>query len=178
METAQTLIPEGDLYEPVRRHEQERRRSKDSKVALTVMLLLVFFVGMIMSFWWFMSYWDRYYEMCSKLSDCTELAYRKHTATVDDGAGVYSLSDENVYKVYQCACIYGPGRERFTEPEGEVVTVSYGVGSYVRLISVGEGEDERLYFSFHSADGFTHTFYTSDISLDYLMKRYLSRDNQ
>ena len=177
MDSVNTYADSGDLYEPVRRHAESRRR-KDGKVVLTVVLLAVFFVGMILSFVWFMSYWHRYSDMCSKLSDCTELAYRKHTATVNDGAGTYALSDENVYEVYQCVCVYGPGREKFSEPEGDVVTVDYGVGSYMRLIRTGEGDDERLYFCFYSADGFSYMFYTSDINLDYMMRRYLSRDKQ
>lgn len=179
MELSQaSAAPQDDLYEPVRRHADSRRGVKDKKVVLTITLLAVFFVGMILSFWWFMSYWDRYTEMCSRLSDSTDYAYRKHTATVDDGSAVYALADANVYELYQCVCVYGPAREKFSEPKGETVTVDYGNGSSMRLVQTGSGDDERLYFCFRSADGFSHTFYTSEISLDYMMRRYLSQKRQ
>lgn len=180
MGTAQAYLENaGDLYEPVRRHAAERRERRiDKKAVIVVAVLLVFFVGMMLSFWWFMSYWDRYYDMCAELSAATNYAYDNDCATVTDGSVTYALARENIYEVYQCVCIYGPGREKFSAPSGDSVTVDYGNGAAVRLVQTGSGEEARLYFCFSAADGSTHTFYTSDISLEYMMKQYLSQKRQ
>lgn len=180
MDTAQAYLEYADdIYEPVRRHAAARReRRVDKKAVIVIAALLVFFVGMILSFWWLMSYWNRYSDMCAKLSAATAYAYDNGCATVTDGSTAYALAQDNIYEIYQCVCVYGPGREKFGAPAGESVTVDFGEGSSMRLVQTGTGEEARLYFCFSSADGFAHTFYTSDINLEYMMKRYLSQKRQ
>ena len=163
-----------DLYEPVRRNENNRRGVRDKKAIIVIAVVVLFFVGMILSFWWYMSYWKRYANLSSELSAATAFAYKHDSATVDNGSGSYKLKKDNAYEIYQCVCVYGPGRERFSMPEGDGVEIDYGNGASMRLIQ----QDDRLYFCFFSAAGSRHIFYTKDISVDYLMRRYLYPANQ
>ena len=163
-----------DMYEPVRRHEGERRRVRDKKTLATIIIVGMFFIGMLFSFWWYMSYWKRYANLSSQLSAATTFAYAHDSAVVKNGDETYRLKPENAYEVYQCVCVYGPGRERFRLPEGDCVDIDYGNGARLELIQ----KKGSLYFCFFGATGFKHIFYTSDIDLDYIVSRYLAPDKQ
>ena len=169
---------EADLYEPVRKNEKTRRRRRD--VAFWIVgVVLLFSAAMIFSFWWNMSYWKRFAKLSSSLSEATAYAYKHGSAVVNDGAGgTYALSADNAYEVYQCVCVYGPGRERFSVPEGEGVTITYGNGSALRLMELGEGDGARLYFCFFSKSEKAHVFSTNEIDLAYLVTRYLAPEKQ
>ena len=167
-----------DMYEPVARHEGKRRETKDRKTIIIIIVVGMFFIGMLFSFWWYMSYWKRYAKLSSELSAATLYAYDNDCAyaeTASDGNTLrYGLKSGNAYELYQCVCVYGPGRERFKEPEGDWIEIDYGNGAKMKLIQKGE----RLYFCFYGAEGFNHIFYTREIDLDYLMTRYLAPDKQ
>ena len=157
------------MYEPVRRHEEKRRLANDKKTFIIIILVGMFFIGMVFSFWWYMSYWKRYATLYAYDNDCA------YAETGSDGGTLrYKLERGNVYDIYQCVCVYGPGRERFREPDGDGVEIDYGNGAKLKLVWDGE----RLYFCFRGAEGFNHIFYTKEIDLDYLMMRYLALDKQ
>ena len=163
-----------DMYEAVRNNEGKRRPVRDKKILITIIVVGMFFIGMIFSFWWYMSYWKRYANLSSQLSAATTFAYAHESASVSVGGDTYKLKPENAYEVYQCVCVYGPGRERFRLPEGDAAEIDYGNGARLELIQ----SDSRLYFCFFGATGFKHIFYTNDIDLDYLTARYLAPDKQ
>ena len=117
---------------------------------------------------------QRFSKFCGKLSESTTYAYEHNSAAVEDADGTYRLTTENLYELYQCVCVYGPGRERFREPDGDGVEIDYGNGAKLKLVWDGE----RLYFCFRGAEGFNHIFYTKEIDLDYLMMRYLAPEKQ
>ena len=170
--------PMADMYEAVRNNEGKRRPAKDKKVLITVIVVGMFFIGMVFSFWWYMSYWKRYANLSSELSAATLYAYDNDCAyaeTGSDGGTLrYKLKRGNIYDIYQCVCVYGPGRERFREPDGDGVEIDYGNGAKLKLVWDGK----RLYFCFRGAEGFNHIFYTKEIDLDYLMMRYLAPEKQ
>ncbi|MBQ6553220.1 MAG: hypothetical protein IJL83_06375 [Clostridia bacterium] len=163
-----------NMYEPVIRNEGKGRRFGDKKILITIIIVGMFFIGMIFSFWWYMSYWKRYANLSSELSAATTFAYAHDSANVKIGGETYKIKPENAYEVYQCVCVYGPGRERFRSPEGDAAEIDYGNGARLELIQ----KDGRLYFCFFGSTGFEHIFYTSDIDLDYLVTRYLAPDKQ
>ena len=178
-ETELEETPETDLYKPIRENGKKRRRRRD-KTLLTIGIVAFFFAGMIFSFWWNMSYWKRFSKLCSSLSEATTYAYKHDSAYVVDGSDRYKLDALNGYEVYQCVCVYGPGRERFSVPdgEGESVTITYGNGASLRLLELGEGDSARLYFCFFEKNDKSYIFSTNEIKLDYIYTRYLAPKQQ
>ena len=169
-----------EMYEFVQNSKNKRKgkRRVEWKIAALVVLAAAIIAVIGGVIWKNMTSGRRFSEFCGKLSASTAYAYDRDSATVEDADGTYRLTGENVYELYQCVCVYGPGRERRREPKGDFITVTYGNGASLRLVRVGEGLDEELYFSYSDADGYSHVFRAENVKLSYVVSRYLSRDKQ
>ena len=166
-----------EMYEFVQNSENKRKgkRRAEWKVAVLIAVAVAIILSIGGVLWWNISTGRRFSTMCGKLSDSTTYAYEHDSAAVEDHEGVYKLTEENLYELYQCVCVYGPGKQSLREPEGETLTVTYGNGASLRLIEVGEGLESELYFCYSDPDGYSHIFHTREASLSYLRGRYLSR---
>lgn len=166
-----------EMYEFVRsgdkNGESRRKRRKEwlTAVLLIAAVAVLIVIGIVIGK--NITTGKRFSAFCVELSDNTDYAYRRRSATADTGDGAYKLDRESVYELYQCVCTYGPGHETGSAPDGDTVTVDYGNGSVMLLVQTGEGSDRRLYFSFTGRDGYTHCFYTEYLQLDYVVGRYL-----
>lgn len=170
-----------DMYEMIQNNgkngERGRKRRKEwlTAVLLIAAVAVLAVIGTVI--WNKVTTGKRFSSFCAQLSDNTDYAYRRRSATADVGEGAYKLERDSVYELYQCICTYGPGHETGSEPDGETATVDYGNGAYLRLIQTGEGSESRLYFSFYGRDGYTHCFYTEYLKLDYVISRYLKPES-
>ena len=167
-----------EMYDLVKNNESKRRGKlrKEWKIAalIAAAVIVLGVIGGVL--WWKLTAGTRFSKFCAKLSESTSYAYKNDSAKVEDDDGVRRLSRENAYEIYQCACVYGPGDERLSAPDGDGVTITYGDGSFLRLVDEGEGNESRLCFCYSDGDGSTHSFTASGLSIRYLNGRYLNRD--
>ena len=166
-----------EMYEFVHNSKNARKgkRRKEWKIAVLI-AVAVAILGCIGGLLWKnMTAGRRFSEFCGKLSESTTYAYAHESALVENGGETYKLTEENVYELYQCVCVYGPGRERGSTPKGETVAVTYGNGAVLKLVKVGEGSDEELYFCYSDSDGYSHVFRGENVRLSYIVSRYLSK---
>ena len=165
------------MYEFVRnsktRRKGKRRREWKIGVLIAVAVIILAVIGGLL--WWKMTAGQRFSKFCGRLSESTTYAYEHNSAAVEDADGTYGLTTENLYELYQCVCVYGPGKESRSAPEGDGVTVTYGDGSSLKLVKVGEGKEEELFFCYSGADGYSHVFRGENVRFSYVVSRYLSR---
>ena len=165
------------MYEFVRNSEKNVKRKGKRRKEWLIAVLVIIAVGILAVIgtliWRKITTGSRFSTFCSAISESTEYAYRARLATADVGEGPYKLEREAVYDLYKCVCVYGLGREGHGTPDGESVVVDYGNGSYMRLVQTDEDGEKLLYFCFFGADGYSHSFYTEYIKLDYVVSRYL-----
>ena len=157
------------------KNKRKGKRRVEWKIAalIPVAVAILAVIGGLL--WRNMTVGRRFSEFCGKLSESTTYAYNHDSAVAEDAEGTYKLTSENIYELYQCVCVYGPGKESRSEPEGDGVTVTYGNGSSLKLVKVGEGKDEELFFCYSDADGYSHVFRGENVRLSYIVSRYLSR---
>ncbi|MBO4935102.1 MAG: hypothetical protein J5441_08075 [Clostridia bacterium] len=166
-----------EMYEFVQNSKNKRKgkRRVEWKIAVLIAVAVAILAVIGGLLWRNMTAGRRFSEFCGKLSESTTYAYEHDSAAVEDADGIYGLTTENLYELYQCVCVYGPGKERRSAPEGDGVTVTYGNGSSLKLVKVGEGKDEELFFCYSDADGYSHVFRGENVRLSYIVSRYLSR---
>ena len=136
-----TGVPE--MYEFVQnsktRRKGKRRRDWKIGVMIAVAVIILAVIGGLL--WWKLTAGQRFSKFCGKLSESTTYAYEHNAAAVEDADGTYRLTTENLYELYQCVCVYGPGKESCSAPEGDGLTVTYGNGAELKLVKAGEGKD-------------------------------------
>ena len=167
-----------EMYEFVQNSKNKRKgkRRKEWKIAALFAAAVVILVVIGGVLWRNLTAGRRFSEFCGKLSESTTYAYKNDSALVVNGGETYKLTSENLYELYQCVCVYGPGKERRSSPDGESVTVNYGNGAVLLLVKTGEGLDEELYFCYSEADGYSHVFRGENVKLSYIVSRYLAKN--
>lgn len=166
-----------EMYEFVQKSKNKRKgkRRKEWKIAalIAVAVAILAVIGGLL--WKNMSAGRRFSEFCGKLSESTTYAYKHASAIVENDGETYKLTADNVYELYQCVCVYGPGKERRRAPEGETVTVTYGNGAELKLVKVGDGKEEELYFCYSDSEKYSHVFRGDNVRLSYIVSRYLDK---
>lgn len=166
-----------EMYEFVQNSKNKRKGKRRVEWKITALIALAVVILAVIGglIWSKMTAGQRFSKFCGKLSESTTYAYDHDSAAVGDAEGEYKLTGENLYELYQCVCVYGPGRERRSVPKGDGVTVTYGNGASLKLVKVGEGREEELFFCYSDADGYSYVFRGENVKLSYIVSRYLSR---
>ena len=167
-----------EMYDYVKNNESKRKGKlrKEWKVAALIVAVVIVLGTIGGLLWRKISAGNRFSDFCAELSAATTYAYKHDSATVNNGTETYRLTGENIYEVYQCVCVYGPGDERRSVPEGDSITIDYGNGATLTFVTMDDEDGSKLCFCFSDGDGYKHNFVASGISLQYLNGRYLKRE--
>ena len=165
----------GGLYENVKK---DRKTGKDSRIWITLAVLVCAIAVVAASVVWFLGYHGRFTEFVGKLSASTTYASKNGglIATVD--GKTYKVSEENMYGIFAYISLNKSGRESKKAPEGEPVILDYGNGMMLKLWDMPLDGHHYLFIQYTDIYGDIYSYISYKTTLDTVIARYLTYGNE
>ncbi|MCM1241248.1 MAG: hypothetical protein NC314_00270 [Roseburia sp.] len=166
-----------NLYDKV---IKDGKQKQDTRFNTVLMIFIILFVVIFVSFSWILSYKIRYSSFVNKLTGSITYVNHNDSLKVYMDGKTLKLSEDNFTGFNTYLTMSGSGKESKKVPVEEPIIFDYGNGSSLRLWDIPADKYSKrngVFIQYTDMQGKNYSFISYKITYDTVVTRYLLYDN-